>query len=43
MIMPESDQACLLGIKAIPLLGIYVLGFPLYSGKPIVSQAPTSS
>ena len=40
MIMPDSDQACLLSIKAIPLLGINVLQD---SGKPIVSQAPTST
>ena len=37
-VQPDSDQACLLGINAIPLLGINVLQD---SGKPIVSHAPT--
>ena len=39
-VQPDSDQACLLGINAIPVLGISVLQS---DGKPVLSHIPSSS
>ena len=38
-VQPDSDQACLLGINAIPVLGISVLQS---DGKPVLSHIPSS-